>query len=66
MASKIGVVVTRLLIRFTETWLMHVHVDRKVTESGKRKRGGLCVFFNDKWCNRRHIIAKEEVCSRDI
>lgn len=68
------------LMCFIETWLNQdvpdstvtldgftlVRADRKVAETGKKKGGGLYVFFNDRWCNPGHITVKEQLCSRDI
>lgn len=65
---------------FTEMWLNEltsdslvtldgfqlVRADRRATERGKRKGGGVAMFLNDRWCNPRHIIIKEQCCTGDI
>ena len=67
------------IMALTETWLTELTPDMdtnldgfqlrradRMAEKGKRKRGGLAVFVNDRWCNSVHITVKEEVCSKDI
>ena len=37
----------------------------RMTESGKRKGGGLAVFVTNRWCNSGHTTVKAQVCSKD-
>ncbi|XP_060947988.1 serine/threonine-protein phosphatase PP1-beta catalytic subunit-like [Limanda limanda] len=68
------------LMCFTETWLTElspdshvnldgfqlVRADRKATECGKKKGGGIAVLVNDRWCHPAHTSVKEMLCTRDL
>lgn len=67
------------LLLFTETWLTVLTLDTaaqlegftflradRSKMSGKKKRGGLAVFVNNRWCNPGHTTVKEQHCSKDI
>lgn len=46
---------------FTAIW-----ADRDPRTSGRRKGGGIILFFNQKWANPRNVTVKERVCCPDI
>lgn len=69
------------LLCFTETWLIRYIPDCLVELDGftlvrafrgqqssrkKKKKGGLAVFVNSKWCNPGYVMVNEMICTPDI
>lgn len=67
------------IMLFTGSWLTKLRPDMTValdgfqllrvdrtTKSGEKKREGLAVFVNQRWCKPRHITIKEQICCKDI
>ena len=69
------------ILCLTETWLCDsvtddsvaingfgapLRTDRDTQASGKNQGGGVCLYVNERWCNRACVTVRKQLCTRDV